>query len=498
MLKKLLMTMVMTATCFLGAKADVDPDFYVYLCFGQSNMEGNAQWESQDVGNVDERFQMLATCNFDSPKRTLGNWYKAECPIVSPMGKLGPTDYFGRTMVKALGDKKIGVVAVAMGGSPIEMFDKDLYKAKIDANPNEWWAQLAKWYYGGNPYGRLIEMGKKAQETGVIKGILLHQGCSNCGDPNWPNMVKKIYNDILADLGLNADDVPLFAGEVEYADMGGGCSSHNVQVDRLPEVIPTSYVVSAKNLPGNGTDPWHFSAQGYRILGQRYAKVALSLMGIDTVLDRPNSDTQNWAVDQRFTSIKEIGGSAFAVVNEEEGKALYGISTQLVGYDSFDKAFDEYNSGYQFKLQRTNGGYRRLRLITPDGKDFMIAGSTGNLNSQDENGDRCFIGSLNGQNGQAIANGAAWDLNYEEGKGWSLRNVGTGKYLKTNDAAKYDEPTYFTFCTLKEVTDGIESIQNTQLPVQDDQWYTLDGRRINGQPTQKGLYIINGKKVVIK
>lgn len=29
-------------------------------------------------------------------------------------------------------------------------------------------------------------------------------------------------------------------------------------------------------------------------------------------------------------------------------------------------------------------------------------------------------------------------------------------------------------------------------------WFTLDGRRLNGQPTAKGLYINKGKKVVIK
>ena len=159
-----------------------EPQLYVYLCFGQSNMEGNAQWETIDNQKVDERFQMLATTNFDNPKRKLGEWYTAKCPIVSPMGKLGPTDYFGRTMVAALPTNvKVGVVAVAMGGSPIEMFDKDKYAAKLKANPNEWWATLSKNYYGGNPYGRLIEMAKKAQKEGIIKGILLHQGCSNCG-----------------------------------------------------------------------------------------------------------------------------------------------------------------------------------------------------------------------------------------------------------------------------------------------------------------------------
>ena len=283
MLKKNLFTIgIMLATQFMAAKADVDPNFHIYLCFGQSNMEGNAQWETVD-NDVDSRFQMLATTNFDNPKRTMGNWYTANCPIVSPMGKLGPTDYFGRTMVAAMPTNvKIGVVAVAMGGSPIEMFDKDKYEQKLTQNPTEWWAQLSKNYYGGNPYGRLIDMAKKAQESGVIKGILLHQGCSNCGNPEWPNMVKKIYNDMLTDLNLKAEDVPLFVGETEYENMGGGCSGHNTVVAQIPSVIPTGHVVSAEGIPGNGTDAWHFSAAGYRTLGKRYAYEALKVMGQDT------------------------------------------------------------------------------------------------------------------------------------------------------------------------------------------------------------------------
>lgn len=28
-------------------------------------------------------------------------------------------------------------------------------------------------------------------------------------------------------------------------------------------------------------------------------------------------------------------------------------------------------------------------------------------------------------------------------------------------------------------------------------WYTIDGRRLNGKPTSKGIYIINGRKIVI-
>ncbi|MBQ9216550.1 MAG: hypothetical protein IJ159_07340 [Prevotella sp.] len=132
-------------------------------------MEGNAQWEEVD-NEVDARFQMLATTNFDNPRREMGNWYTANCPIVSPMGKLGPYRLFRS-----------------------------------------------------------------------YQGILLHQGCSNCGNPEWPNMVKKISS-----------------------------------------VIPTGHVVSAEGLPGNGIDAWHFSAAGYRTFGKRYAYEVLKVMGLET------------------------------------------------------------------------------------------------------------------------------------------------------------------------------------------------------------------------
>ena len=40
---------------------------------------------------------------------------------------------------------------------------------------------------------------------------------------------------------------------------------------------------------------------------------------------------------------------------------------------------------------------------------------------------------------------------------------------------------------------------NSQLStLNSDTWYTLDGRRLSGKPAQKGIYINNGKKIVIK
>ena len=43
---------------------------------------------------------------------------------------------------------------------------------------------------------------------------------------------------------------------------------------------------------------------------------------------------------------------------------------------------------------------------------------------------------------------------------------------------------------------GIETVQSSKFKVQSNSWYTLDGRRLSGAPSQKGLYIYNGKKMV--
>lgn len=48
------------------------------------------------------------------------------------------------------------------------------------------------------------------------------------------------------------------------------------------------------------------------------------------------------------------------------------------------------------------------------------------------------------------------------------------------------------------VTTNIEKGQRDSLNGQRDEWYSLDGRRLNGKPSKKGVYIQNGKRVVVK
>ena len=254
-----------------------DTNFLVFLCFGQSNMEGFPGIEEQDKGPVDERFQVLAAVDFPKEGRTKGNWYPAVPPLCRPSAGLGPADYFGRTLVSNLPPHlRIGVVNVSVAGCKIELFEPASYQSYA-SNAAPWMKNIIK-TYGGNPYQHLVEMAKLAQKDGVIKGILLHQGESNTNDKQWPAKVKGIYDSLLGDLNLKAEEAPLVAGELVGADQKGACASMNKIIGDLPKTIPTAHVISSAGCAGR-PDRLHFTPAGYRELGKRYAETMLPLLG---------------------------------------------------------------------------------------------------------------------------------------------------------------------------------------------------------------------------
>src|SRR5690242_3800005 len=102
-----------------------DPNFYIFLCFGQSNMEGFPGVDPQ-YKTVDKRFQVLAAVDFPAMQRTKGDWYDAIPPLCRPNTGLCPADYFGRTLVANLPPTiRVGVLNVSVAGCRIELFDKD-------------------------------------------------------------------------------------------------------------------------------------------------------------------------------------------------------------------------------------------------------------------------------------------------------------------------------------------------------------------------------------
>ncbi|HEX4797550.1 MAG TPA: sialate O-acetylesterase [Humisphaera sp.] len=272
--------------CAKNTFADPDPNFLIFLCFGQSNMESGARMADMDR-TVDKRFQVLA--DFDAPNRgwKKGNWYDAVPPLTARGRGLSLVDYFGRTMVANLPEKyRVGIVKCSVSGTKIELWDKDSYKTYLaNLPPSDAWKIPAANVYNENPYQYLVDLGKIAQKDGVIRGILIHQGESNFEDPLWPKKVQKIYGNLMKDLDLKPENVTLLAGEVVNADHQGEKAAFNEILKNLPGTLPNSYVISSAGLPCN-PDHLHFTSEGLREFGRRYAETMLNVMGYKAALPK--------------------------------------------------------------------------------------------------------------------------------------------------------------------------------------------------------------------
>ena len=260
--------------------AQPDPNFYIFLCFGQSNMEGNARPEAVDLESPGSRFLLMPAVDFPNKGRKMGEWCEASAPLCRPNTGLTPADWFGRTMVASTPDNiRIGVIHVAIGGIDIKGFLPDSIENYAKNKAPQWMKGMLA-AYDNNPYERLVTLAKKAQKDGVIKGILMHQGETNTGDPKWAGMVKQVYENLCGDLQLKPEEVNLYVGNIVQAGGKGVCIGCKKQIDELPNTIHTSQVISSDDC-SNGPDRLHFDAAGYRELGCRYGEAVARHLGFE-------------------------------------------------------------------------------------------------------------------------------------------------------------------------------------------------------------------------
>ena len=81
-------------------------------------------------------------------------------------------------------------------------------------------------------------------------------------------------------------------------------------------------------------------------------------------------------------------------------------------------------------------------------------------------------------------------------RAYFLVNIGNGLGI-ANPSSQGVRSFAFDFgegSTVTGIGKGVSSTDNNKL----NDWYTIDGRRLNSKPTQRGVYIVNGKKVIIK
>ena len=473
----------------LNQHSTPDPNFQIYLCFGQSNMEGNAAIEAQDKTGVNPRFMAMYTLDNANAGWTKGKWHTATPPQARPYTRLSVVDYFGRKMVDNLSDEvKVGTITVAVGGASIDLFDKDKYQSYLnDANTADWLRNYAK-EYGGNPYGRLIELAKIAQKSGVIKGILLHQGETNNCDQTWPSKVKKIYEDMLADLGLDAKDVPLLVGELGQKDQNAACWGHNAIIDNITATIPTAHVVSSKDCPLQ-SDRLHFTAEGYRMFGKRYADVMLDILGVSP------AEKRNYFIRYESTAGENLWDrqAIYTLPKALEKGAKYSLTMKVrssadcaeLGFWPIWNASDNKNQWggsddvqYLAAYPIEAGGWKTLTWnftanFALDTFQFVFGKYGGTLDIDD------LVLVKEGTSENLIANA---DFSAKHIQGWS-----------TN----WNGPTY-SLADEAQTSTGIftPSLSVAKKNV-DNAYYTLQGMKLLQKPTKAGIYIHHGKKMRI-
>jgi hypothetical protein len=360
---KTLCAIFVTAGIVVGADAAPDPNFHCYLLFGQSNMAGGGATSDNKALDCDTtpRIKVLAFCDCSgsSPdcnrplNRTHDTWYTSFPPIHICSEGISPGDFFAKTMLDSIRpDITVGLIPCALSGQSIDVFKKGGSGFNIPT-----WAHPT--IGGGSPYSWMLDRCKIAQQTGVIKGFLFHQGESDNGSPTWIARVTAIFDNLKKDLGLD-DKLPVVVGELRQDNVSPlpCCAGHNKLVDSLAKAYPNCAVASSKDLTGNGKDTWHFTAAGMREMGKRYAKALLSRAGNDFI-PRKGAVIANGQTTPRTVSETALRGWVGGVkIYSLDGRILTILGSPIKG-----NVWRGAKAGNVYFVAKNSGNNARLMII---------------------------------------------------------------------------------------------------------------------------------------
>jgi Carbohydrate esterase, sialic acid-specific acetylesterase len=238
------------------ARAPAPAPLQLFILAGQSNMAGRGAVEAQDRV-VNPRVFML--------DRSF-SWIPAVDPVHfdKPSAGVGPGRSFGVALADADSSARIGLVPVALGGSPI----------------SSWRPGAEDGATGRVPYDDAIARANAAMQRGELKAILWHQGESDSLEPlasMYESRLRTFIERFRKDLGK--PDLPFLIGQLGRFD-GAPWSAAKLRVDaahrRLAAEMRNVVYVSSEGLKDKG-DTTHFDSPSARELGRRYAAAYLAM-----------------------------------------------------------------------------------------------------------------------------------------------------------------------------------------------------------------------------
>jgi hypothetical protein len=158
---------------------------------------------------------------------------------------------------------RIGLIPCAAGGSPISSWTKGGYHDQTKSHP----------------YDDAVRRARAATQSGVLKGIIWHQGESD----SKPDKVQ-VYQAKLAELianfrrDLGDEEIHFVVARLGdfYVARNPHAESINRILEKIPSIVENTACVDVSGLTHKG-DILHFDTRSSRELGRRYAELMIKL-----------------------------------------------------------------------------------------------------------------------------------------------------------------------------------------------------------------------------
>lgn len=230
-----------------AGRGKIDNNFHLYILMGQSNMSGRGEITEEYKNESNPRVLMLDKNN---------QWVQAQHPLHfdKSVAGVGPGLAFAIKMANKNPGIKIGVIPCAVGGTSIRVWKPGGYDS------------ATKKY----PFDAAVIRIKEAMKSGIIKGMLWHQGEADSKPeaaaqylPQFKTLVERIRT-----LTHNAT-LPVVAGELgRYREQ---VEIFNEVLKKIPEFIPYTALATSEGLVDKG-DHIHFNSPSSETLGERFAE----------------------------------------------------------------------------------------------------------------------------------------------------------------------------------------------------------------------------------
>ncbi len=223
---------------------------HIYILAGQSNMAGRGTVEAIDTTLNPHIFM------FNKEEQ----WVPAREPLAFDKPKVvgvGPGFAFANAMVKADPSADIYLVPCAVGGTRIDLWQPGAYDSATKTHP----------------YDDALRRIQKAIPSGEVKGILWHQGESDCNpglSGSYEQKLRVLINRFRT--ALDKPDLPFVVGEIAHFRTIPNPDKDivNKAIKNVASTTLNCGYVETQGLQHRG-DTLHFDSPSAREVGKRYA-----------------------------------------------------------------------------------------------------------------------------------------------------------------------------------------------------------------------------------